>query len=122
MARKRWQFPTNGWVKVNVDGSVLMNGIRVSIGRVIRGPNGGWLVDFGNGDGDNVFLINTLRNGLVAISRIGEVRMIHDWCSKDWKVKFQYILMDINKVVDSIAKEAEGGIGHLIVLIDLRHT
>ncbi|PPS11966.1 hypothetical protein GOBAR_AA08675 [Gossypium barbadense] len=104
MARKRWQFPTNGWVKVNVDGSVLMNGIRVSIGRVIRGPNGGWLVDFGNGDG------------------IGEVRMIHDWCSKDWKVKFQYILMDINKVVDSIAKEAEGGIGHLIVLIDLHHT
>ncbi|MBA0688848.1 hypothetical protein Goari_006613 [Gossypium aridum] len=54
-----------------------------------------------------------------AISKIGEVRMIHDWCSNDWKVKFQCILRDINKVVDSIAKEAGGGIGHLIVLIDL---
>ncbi|KAH1073839.1 hypothetical protein J1N35_026167 [Gossypium stocksii] len=50
MARKMWQFPTNGWIKVNVDDLVLMNGIRVSIGGVIRGPNGGWLVGFGNGD------------------------------------------------------------------------
>ncbi|MBA0592516.1 hypothetical protein Gorai_009497, partial [Gossypium raimondii] len=102
MARRRWQFPTNGWVKVNVDGSVLMNGIRVSIGGVIRGPNGGWLVGFGNGD-----------------SKIGEVRMIQDWSFNDWKVKFQCILRDINKVVDSIAKEAGGGIGDLIILIDL---
>ncbi|MBA0620728.1 hypothetical protein Godav_006414 [Gossypium davidsonii] len=54
-----------------------------------------------------------------AISKIGEVRMIHDWSSNDWKLKFRCILRDINKVVDSIAKEAGGGIGHLIVLIDL---
>lgn len=46
MTRERWQFLANGWVEVNVDGSVSMNGTRVAIGGAIRGPNEGWLVRF----------------------------------------------------------------------------
>ncbi|MBA0721754.1 hypothetical protein Golax_009260 [Gossypium laxum] len=33
-------------------------------------------------------LIETIRNGLATISSVAEVRQTHDWCSKNWEVKF----------------------------------
>ncbi|KAK5833114.1 hypothetical protein PVK06_016926 [Gossypium arboreum] len=60
-------------------------------------------------ESDNALLIDVIQNGLVAGNNCSEIRLIHDWCSKDWDVKFRYILRDNNKVVDCIAKEARGG-------------
>ncbi|MBA0675172.1 hypothetical protein Goari_016729, partial [Gossypium aridum] len=54
-----------------------------------------WMLDggFRNGsemvktESDNALLIDTLRNGLVAVSNIVEVRMIREWFYKSWEVK-----------------------------------
>ncbi|MBA0787448.1 hypothetical protein Gotri_028194 [Gossypium trilobum] len=55
---------------------------------------------------DNVMLTNTICNGFTSISNIAKVRLIHEWCNKDWKVKFRHILRGSNKVVDCLAKAA----------------
>ncbi|MBA0700402.1 hypothetical protein Goari_022286 [Gossypium aridum] len=39
-------------------------------------------------ESDNVMLIETIRHGLTAVSSVAEVIRIHDWCSKNWEVKF----------------------------------
>ncbi|MBA0771580.1 hypothetical protein Gotri_007074 [Gossypium trilobum] len=36
-------------------------------------------------------LIEIIHNGLATISSIAEAIQIHDWCSKNWEVKFRYI-------------------------------
>ncbi|MBA0712295.1 hypothetical protein Golax_011405 [Gossypium laxum] len=42
----RWQPPMADWVKVNVDGLVSRNNPKASVGGLVRGPSGGWLVGF----------------------------------------------------------------------------
>ncbi|KAK5826000.1 hypothetical protein PVK06_020901 [Gossypium arboreum] len=44
--KEHWQAPGTKLVKINVDGSVLMNKLKAAIGGVIRGPIGGWMVGF----------------------------------------------------------------------------
>ncbi|MBA0854234.1 hypothetical protein Goshw_027885, partial [Gossypium schwendimanii] len=46
MTKGCWQFPANEWIKVNVDGLVLTMRQKVSIGGVVRGPNGAWMGGF----------------------------------------------------------------------------
>ncbi|MBA0557293.1 hypothetical protein Golob_014369 [Gossypium lobatum] len=80
----RWQPPMADWVKVNVDGSVSRNNPKASVGGVVRGPSGGWLVGFkmvlAKGfrcvelKSDNAMLIETIHNGLVTVSSVVEVR------------------------------------------------
>lgn len=41
-----WQTRATGWVKKNIDGSISRNRSRVTIGGVLRNPNGGCLVGF----------------------------------------------------------------------------
>ncbi|MFQ6625015.1 hypothetical protein Gotur_003807 [Gossypium turneri] len=60
----------------------------------------------------NTMLIETIRNGLA---------IIHDWCSKNWEVKFRHIQRNVNKVVDCIAKTDGGVIEQLIILEDPPH-
>lgn len=48
---------------------------------------------------DNALLIDTIRNGFAPVSNIREVRLIHEWCKKDWKVKFRHVLRDCNEDV-----------------------
>ncbi|MBA0600487.1 hypothetical protein Gorai_006674, partial [Gossypium raimondii] len=57
-------------------------------------------------------------NGLATISSIAEIRLIHEWCSKDWQIKFRHILWDSNKVVDKLAKMDEDRINCLVMLED----
>ncbi|MBA0676774.1 hypothetical protein Goari_018232, partial [Gossypium aridum] len=45
---------------------------------------------------DNALLIDTIRNGFASISNIREVQLIHEWCHKDWKIKFRHILRESN--------------------------
>lgn len=33
---------------------------------------------------DSAILIDGVHNGLAAISNIDEIRIIHEWCTKDW--------------------------------------
>ncbi|MBA0635277.1 hypothetical protein Godav_022187 [Gossypium davidsonii] len=55
-------------------------------------------------DCDNAMLNDTIRNGFASISYITEVRLIHEWYTKDWKVKFRHVLRESNKVVDVVGK------------------
>ncbi|KAK5845809.1 hypothetical protein PVK06_002038 [Gossypium arboreum] len=59
---------------------------------------------------NNALLIDTIRNGFASISNIREVRLIHEWCHKDWKIKFRHILRESNKVADYLAKAAIRGL------------
>ncbi|MBA0664905.1 hypothetical protein Goklo_004846, partial [Gossypium klotzschianum] len=49
---------------------------------------------------DNVMLIDTICNGFASIRNIAEVWLIHEWCNKNWKVKFRHVLRGSNKVAD----------------------
>ncbi|MBA0556821.1 hypothetical protein Golob_026893, partial [Gossypium lobatum] len=42
-------------------------------------------------------LLDIIRNGFASISNIAEVRLIHEWCNKDWKVKFRHVLRRSSK-------------------------
>ncbi|MFQ6622279.1 hypothetical protein Gotur_002322 [Gossypium turneri] len=57
---------------------------------------------------DNALLIDTIHNGFASISNIREVRLIHEWCHKDWKIKFRHVLRESNKVADCLAKAKIG--------------
>lgn len=46
MSMQGWQPPTTGWVKINVDVSLSRNRSRATVGGMLRGPNGDWLVGF----------------------------------------------------------------------------
>ncbi|MBA0549067.1 hypothetical protein Golob_020127, partial [Gossypium lobatum] len=61
--------------------------LRAAIGGVIRDPTRCWMVGFEmvKIESDNALLIDTLRNGLVAVSNIVEVRMIREWFYKSWE-------------------------------------
>nr|KJB13439.1 hypothetical protein B456_002G074600 [Gossypium raimondii] len=73
-------------------------------------------------ESDNSFLINVLRNDLAAVSSIDEIRLILDWYSKDWQVKFRYIQRDYNKVVDQLAKMDRGRVNCLVIHEDPPHS
>ncbi|MBA0572160.1 hypothetical protein Golob_002518, partial [Gossypium lobatum] len=40
-------------------------------------------------ESDNALLIDTIRNDFVENSNIVEVRLIHEWCNRDWQVKLR---------------------------------
>ncbi|MBA0813203.1 hypothetical protein Gohar_027075 [Gossypium harknessii] len=105
--KEHLQAPFTKWVKINVDGSMLMSKLRAAIGGVIRGPIGGWMMGFKMVTdifqiealamleglkltwswGFQKLEIDTLRIGSTTFSNITEVRMIHEWFYKDWEVK-----------------------------------
>ncbi|KAK5840539.1 hypothetical protein PVK06_009441 [Gossypium arboreum] len=62
---------------------------------------------------DNAMLTETICNGFASISNIEEVRLFHEWCKKDWKVKFRHVGRESNKVTDWLAKAAIGRINQL---------
>ncbi|MBA0673561.1 hypothetical protein Goklo_024311 [Gossypium klotzschianum] len=72
-------------------------------------------------ESDNVMLIETIRHGLAAVSSVAEVILIHDWCSKNWEVKFRHIQLNANKVADCIAKADGDIIEQLVILEDPPH-
>ncbi|XP_016702055.1 uncharacterized protein [Gossypium hirsutum] len=73
-------------------------------------------------ESDNSFLINVLQNDLAVVSSIDEIRLILDWYSKDWQVKFRYIQRDSNKVVDQLAKMDRGRVNCLVIHEDPPHS
>ncbi|MBA0634641.1 hypothetical protein Godav_005284 [Gossypium davidsonii] len=62
-------------------------------------------------------LIDTIYNGFASISNIAEVRLIHEWCNKDWKVKFRHVLRGSNKVVDCLAKTAIRKLNQVVLFL-----
>ncbi|MBA0629644.1 hypothetical protein Godav_024164 [Gossypium davidsonii] len=60
-------------------------------------------------------LINTICNGFTSISNIAEVRLIYEWCNKDWKVKFRHVLQGSNKVADCLANAAIGKLNQVVL-------
>ncbi|MFQ6662238.1 hypothetical protein Gotur_030113 [Gossypium turneri] len=84
MTEKRWQVPASGWVKFNVDGSawVVLKGLKLAWDQGFR------KVEL---ESDDALLIEAIQNGLVAVSNVDEVKMIHNYCSKAWQVKFRHI-------------------------------
>ncbi|MFQ6631245.1 hypothetical protein Gotur_008821 [Gossypium turneri] len=121
-----------------MDDSVSKVNSRATLGRVIIGLYGGWLVGFGMVTGladifqvearamieglklawahgfqqvvesDNALLVDILQNGLAENNSVAEVRMIHTWVSKNWQVRIRLISRDCNRVVDCMANEARG--------------
>ncbi|KAK5785322.1 hypothetical protein PVK06_039894 [Gossypium arboreum] len=66
---------------------------------------------------DNVMLMDTICNGFASISNITEVRLIHEWCKKDWKVKFRHVWRGSNKVANSLAKAATGKFNQIVMFL-----
>ncbi|MBA0696659.1 hypothetical protein Goari_003192, partial [Gossypium aridum] len=61
---------------------------------IVEGMKLAWLKGFKQVEinYDNAMLIDTICNRFASISNIAEVRIIHEWCNKDWKVKFRHVL------------------------------
>ncbi|KAK5847314.1 hypothetical protein PVK06_003619 [Gossypium arboreum] len=142
---QKWQRPEIGWVKINVDGSVMTNYTKAAVGGTVRDWNRKWLMGFNMVTGmdeifmseaaivegmklawlngykqvefncDNAMLAETICNGFASISNIEEVRLIHEWYKKDWKVKFRHVGRESNKVADWLAKAAIGRINQLVL-------
>ncbi|KAK8277284.1 hypothetical protein V6Z12_D10G255900 [Gossypium hirsutum] len=56
-----------------------------------------------------------LVEGFASISNIAEVRLIYEWCNKDWKEKFRHVLQGSNKVADCLAKAAIGKLNQVVL-------
>ncbi|MBA0745091.1 hypothetical protein Gogos_007682, partial [Gossypium gossypioides] len=54
-------------------------------------------------------------NGLATNNNYCEVKLIQDWCIKNWELKFRQILRESNRVTDCLAKEVRGEMEQLIV-------
>lgn len=46
MSRNMWQKPLEGWIKINVDGSLSRDGLSAAIGGLERNSKGSWLFGF----------------------------------------------------------------------------
>ncbi|MBA0745494.1 hypothetical protein Gogos_008068, partial [Gossypium gossypioides] len=94
---------------------------RAIVGRAFRGPSGEWLVGFEmvEVENENALLLDTIISGFAANSNTVEVRLIHEWCNRNWQVKLQHVLRESNKVVDCLTKTARGEMNQLVVLVDL---
>ncbi|MBA0666822.1 hypothetical protein Goklo_003187 [Gossypium klotzschianum] len=64
---------------------------------------------------DNVMLTDTICDGFASISNIAEVRLIHEWCNKDWKEKFRHVLRGSNKIADCLANAAIGKLNQIVL-------
>lgn len=56
--KNHWQHPEQGWIKLNVDGSVSNIQIRANIGGVLRDNKGQWITGF------------SMHTGMVEITRV----------------------------------------------------
>ncbi|KAG8501357.1 hypothetical protein CXB51_003529 [Gossypium anomalum] len=72
---------------------------------ILEGLKLTWMRDFKQVEveSDNALLIDIIRNGFVANNNTMEVRLVHEWCNKEWQVKLQHVLTESNKVVDCLA-------------------
>ncbi|MBA0605425.1 hypothetical protein Godav_018006, partial [Gossypium davidsonii] len=61
------------------------------------------------------WLKDIICNGFASISNIAEVRLIHEWGNKNWKVKFKHVLRGSNKVVDCLTKVAIGKLNQVVL-------
>ncbi|KAH1039050.1 hypothetical protein J1N35_040793, partial [Gossypium stocksii] len=112
--------PIGGWL-VGFEMVIGMADIfQIEARAIFEGLKLAWMRGFRQVDveRDNALLIDTIRNNFVANSIIVEVRLIHEWCNKDWQVKLRHVRRESNKVVDCFAKTAGGGINQLFELVD----
>ncbi|MBA0691236.1 hypothetical protein Goari_008875, partial [Gossypium aridum] len=88
---------------------------------ILKGLKLGWIKGFVQVEveSDNAVLIDTIISGFAANSNTIEVRLIHEWCNRNWQVKLRHVLRESYKVVDCLTKTARGGMNQLVVLVDL---
>ncbi|MBA0743005.1 hypothetical protein Gogos_005729 [Gossypium gossypioides] len=111
--------PNGGWL-VGFKMVLGMNGIfQIEAKAILEGLKLAWAKGFKcvELESDNAMLIEIIHNGLATLSSVAEVRQIHDWCSKNWEVKFRHIQWNSNKVANCIAK-ADGGVIEKLVILD----
>ncbi|MBA0870296.1 hypothetical protein Goshw_010551, partial [Gossypium schwendimanii] len=90
---------------------------RIEARAIVEGMKLAWLKGFKQVEinYDNAMLIDTICNGFASISNIAEVRIIHEWCNKDWKVKFRHVLRGNNKVVNCLVKAAIKKLNQVVI-------
>ncbi|MBA0813798.1 hypothetical protein Gohar_027620, partial [Gossypium harknessii] len=112
--------PSGGWLVGFRMRTGMFDIFSIEAKVVLEGLKLAWNRGFGQAEleCDNVLLVDVLRNGLATISSIVEIRLIHEWCSKDWQIKFRHISRDSNKVADQLAKMDEDIINCLVTLED----
>ncbi|MBA0758181.1 hypothetical protein Gotri_021202 [Gossypium trilobum] len=90
---------------------------RIEARAIVEGMKLAWLKGYKQVEINcgNVMLIDTICNGFASISNIAEVRLIHKWCNKNWKVKFRHVLRGSNKVVDCLTKAAIGKLNQVVL-------
>ncbi|KAH1056181.1 hypothetical protein J1N35_034246 [Gossypium stocksii] len=67
-------------------------------------------------ESDNAMLIKSLQSSLAIVNNVKEIRMIHKYCFKNWRINFRHFQRGNNKVVDCLTKVAEGDLDQLMVL------
>ncbi|MBA0767775.1 hypothetical protein Gotri_016631 [Gossypium trilobum] len=102
-----WLPPKMGWIKINGDGAVSINGQSASIRRALRDSNANWLnVEV---ECDNALLVELILFGGGANSSLVELRLLHQLLRQRWEVCVRHIPRDQNGVADHMAKCANIG-------------
>lgn len=73
-----WEKPRIGWMKLNVDGSVLQNPVRSSFGGILRGEDGEWVAGFSGKLGAATITLAeliALREGLKLAATLSVVKL-----------------------------------------------
>ncbi|XP_058092498.1 uncharacterized protein LOC131238937 [Magnolia sinica] len=94
----RWERPSTGWVKINVDGSARGNSGRLGGGGICRGEMGNFLFAFSGGYG-------------VGTNTIAELRVVHDGLALGIQRGYSQIILesDSNLVVELLNGVATPG-------------
>ncbi|MBA0785887.1 hypothetical protein Gotri_026007, partial [Gossypium trilobum] len=112
-----WPVPSGGWVKLNTDGAVSLNGFYAGIGECkdtifkieARTISESFHLAWEKGirqleiESDNALLIETIVEGGAADSQMMELRGIHQMVCRWWKICFLHISRTHNSVANHMA-------------------
>ncbi|MCI01168.1 ribonuclease H, partial [Trifolium medium] len=88
-----WQPPSNGWVKLNSDGSCKENGT-TGCGGLLRGCGGEWLGGFAKSIGE------CWKGSLMGRALVNKIR---SFIALDWEVVVRHTYREANQCVDALA-------------------
>ncbi|KAH1089930.1 hypothetical protein J1N35_017187 [Gossypium stocksii] len=79
---------------------------KIEVKAILEGLKIAWDSDFKQlkVECDKALVVETILAGDATNSRMSELRLIYQLLERDWRVCFRYILRDLNKIVNHIAK------------------